>query len=46
MQLLHRRRPEYWWGVAWLPEFWLTLLFAAALAFSLWRDRRVLRQAA
>jgi WD40 repeat protein len=27
---LHRRRPEYWWGVAWLPEFWLTALFAGA----------------
>jgi hypothetical protein len=37
-----RRRPERWWGVAWLPEFWLTLLFAPALAWSVWRDRRTL----
>ena len=33
-----RRRPEYWWGVAWLPEFWLTALFAGALVWSVWRD--------
>ena len=35
-----RRRPEYWWGVAWLPEFWLTVLFAGALGWSVWRDRK------
>ena len=35
-----RRRPEYWWGVAWLPEFWLTALFAGALGWSVWRDRK------
>ena len=38
VQLFHRRRPEYWWGVAWLPEFWLTVLFAGALGWSVWRD--------
>jgi len=37
----HRRRPEYWWGVAWLPEFWLTALFAGALGWSVWRDRKM-----
>jgi WD40 repeat protein len=37
----HRRRPEYWWGVAWLPEFWLTALFAGALGWSVWRDGRL-----
>lgn len=36
----HRRRPEYWWGVAWLPEFWLTLVFGAALVWSVWRELR------
>jgi WD40 repeat protein len=36
----HRRRPEYWWGIAWLPEFWMTVLFAAALVWSVWRDTR------
>jgi WD40 repeat protein len=35
-----RRRPEYWWGIAWLPEFWLTALFAGALGWSVWRDRQ------
>jgi WD40 repeat protein len=40
MRLWHRRRPEYWWGVAWLPEFWLTVLFAGALVWSVWRDRK------
>jgi WD40 repeat protein len=39
-QIWHRRRPEYWWGVAWLPEFWLTALFAGALVWSVWRDRK------
>jgi len=34
-------RPPYWWGVAWLPEFWLTVLFAGALVWSVWRDRRL-----
>jgi WD40 repeat protein len=36
----HRRRPEWWWGVAWLPEFWATLLFAGAFGWSVGRDRR------
>ena len=38
-----RRRPEYWWGVAWLPEFWLTVLLGVGLMFSLWRDSRIMR---
>jgi hypothetical protein len=37
-----RRRPEYWWGVACLPQFWLTVVFGAALVWSVWRDRRTL----
>ena len=35
-----RRRPEWWWGVFWLWEFWLTAAFAALLIWSLLRDRR------
>jgi hypothetical protein len=42
IQIWHRRRPEYWWGVAWLWEFWLTLVFGCGLAWSVWRDRREL----
>lgn len=35
-----RHRPEYWWGVACLPEFWLVVFFGSAFVWSLWRDRR------
>ncbi|HEY3319793.1 MAG TPA: WD40 repeat domain-containing protein [Planctomycetota bacterium] len=38
------RRPEYWWGVAWLPEFWMTVVFASGLGWSVWRDRRQLAE--
>ncbi len=37
-----RRRPEWWWGVAWMPEFWLTLVLGVALVWSLIRDRRMM----
>jgi WD40 repeat protein len=40
VHLLSRCRPEYWWGVAWLPEFWATLLFGVGLGWSVWRDKR------
>ena len=39
VRLWRRRRPEYWWGAAWLPEFWLTVVLGAGLVWSLWRDR-------
>ena len=35
-----RNHPEQWWGLACLPEFWLTFLLAGGLAMSIWRDRR------
>ncbi|HLX63355.1 MAG TPA: WD40 repeat domain-containing protein [Planctomycetota bacterium] len=35
------RRPEYWWGYAWLPEFWLAAAFLCLFAWSLLRDWRV-----
>jgi WD40 repeat protein len=37
-------RPEQWWGLAWLPEFWIAILLLIALGWSLWRDRRLLRK--
>ncbi|MCY3018476.1 MAG: hypothetical protein NTW87_05530 [Planctomycetota bacterium] len=37
-----RIRPEWWWGVAWLPEFWLTAVFAVAFAWSVLRDRKTI----
>jgi hypothetical protein len=40
MGLWERRRPEYWWGFVYLPEFWLMLLFAGALAWSVRGDSR------
>jgi WD40 repeat protein len=43
ISIWRRRRPEWWWGVAWLPEFWLCAAFSGALIWSLyrdWRDRR------
>ena len=44
VRLCRRQRFEYWWGLAWLPEFWLTILFAAGLVWSVWRDRRQLNR--
>jgi WD40 repeat protein len=41
-RLWYRRRPEYWWGVAWLPEFWTGIVFGLALAWSVRRDWRTL----
>ena len=38
------RHPEQWWGVLFLPAFWATALLSIALAWSLLRDRRILRQ--
>jgi WD40 repeat protein len=38
--LWSRRRPEWWWGAAWLPEFWLTALLGVCLVWSVWRDRK------
>jgi len=43
-RLWHRRRPEYWWGIAWLPEFWLTLVFGCGLGWSVGRERRERRK--
>ena len=34
-------RPWQWYGFAWLPEFWLTLVLGAGLVWSLFRDRRM-----
>jgi WD40 repeat protein len=29
--LWSNRRPEWWWGIAWLPEFWVALLAGGGL---------------
>lgn len=38
-----RRRPEPWWGIAWLPESWLALVFGLGLLWSLVRDWKTIR---
>ncbi len=40
--LFRRRRPEWWWGVFYLWEFWLTAAFCGLFIWSVVRDRRVL----
>ncbi|HYG74326.1 MAG TPA: hypothetical protein VEK08_04910 [Planctomycetota bacterium] len=39
--LYSKRRPEYWWGLAWLPEFWLTLALGTVFCWSVIGDRRL-----
>ena len=41
-RLFRRRRPEWWWGVFYLKEFWATAACAALLLWSVLRDRRSL----
>jgi len=43
IHIYRRRRPEWWWGVFYLWEFWLTAAFAGVFFWSVWRDRRVFR---
>ena len=40
LTIWRRRRPEWWWGVFWLWEFWLTAALAAIFVWSVVRDRR------
>jgi hypothetical protein len=41
--LFERRRPEEWWGVVWLHEFWLVVLLGGVLGWSCVLDRRSFR---
>ena len=38
--LWYRRRPEQWWGIAWLYELWINLAFSCGLVWSVKADRR------
>ena len=38
------RHPEQWWGLLYVPAFWMTLTLAALLVWSLLRDWRTLQQ--
>ncbi len=42
VRIYRRRRPEWWWGVFWLWEFWLTAAFAGLFVWSVVRDRKSL----
>jgi|SRR5579862_1912543 len=35
----HQHRPWQWYGIVWLREFWLTLVFGVGFLWSVWRDR-------
>jgi len=41
-RIWQRRRPEWWWGVFYLWEFWLTAAFACLFIWSVITDRRPL----
>ena len=41
-RIWRKRRPEWWWGVFYLWEFWLTVAFAGLFVWSVVSDRRVL----
>lgn len=45
VRIYRRRRPEWWWGVFYLWEFWLTAAFAGLFVWSVWRDRKALAKA-
>lgn len=35
-----QRRPIEWWGCFWMWEFWMAMVFAVGLGWSVWGDRR------
>ena len=45
-EVWNRRHPEWWWGLGWLPSFWLTALVGFGLLWSLRRDRKWTKLAA
>ena len=44
VEVWRRNRPEYRWGIIWLPEFWLSLVFGCAFVLSVRRDWLELRR--
>lgn len=38
------RRPLKWYGLVWLPEFWMAVVTGVGLGWSVWRDRREYRR--
>ena len=39
-RIWRRYRPEWWWGISYMLEFWFSAGFAAGLVWSLFADRR------
>jgi hypothetical protein len=39
IEIWRRHRPEWWWGVFSMLEFWFSTVFAAALVWSLLADK-------
>lgn len=44
LHLYSRHRPEPWYGLAWLPEFWTTLILAALFVWNLFRSPKPQQQ--
>ena len=42
--VIARVRPEWWWGVLWLPHFWLIVALGGCVFASGWRDVRRMRR--
>jgi hypothetical protein len=40
LRIYRRLRPEWWWGIFCMLEFWFSAVFAVALVWSLLADRR------
>jgi WD40 repeat protein len=38
-RIWRRYRPEWWWGIFYMLEFWFSVVFAAALVWSLLADK-------
>ena len=39
---LVERHPDAWWGVFWLPAFYVAVASATGFAWSVWRDMRTI----
>ncbi|MHC5057236.1 MAG: hypothetical protein ACYTKD_21370 [Planctomycetota bacterium] len=44
LYLYRRIRPEWWWGVFWLPHFWLIVVLGVSVVASGLRDLRRMRR--
>lgn len=40
VRIWRHNHPEEWWGIFWMPQAWMLLLFSLGFLWSLWRDNR------